>query len=100
METISSVFNIYAPVKKKYIRPNEAPLISKNLYKEILKRSRLRKKYLKSKSLTDTKGYNIQQNLCKKLSRITKKEYYNNLNTKKVIDNENLLGNCCSSFFK
>ena len=54
-ETILSVFNKYAPIKKKYIRANEAPFMTKNLHKEIMKQSRLRNKYLKSKSLTDKK---------------------------------------------
>ena len=87
-ETILSVFNKYAPFKKKYIRANEAPFMTKNLYKEIMKRSRLRNKYLKSKSLTDRKNYNIQRNFCKKLLRTTKKEYFNNLDTKNIIDNK------------
>ena len=54
-ETILSVFNKYAPIKKKYIRANEAPFMTKNLHKEIMKRSRLRNKYLKSKCLTERK---------------------------------------------
>ena len=54
-ETILSIFNKYAPVKEKYIGANEAPFITKNLHEEILKRSRLRNKYLKSKSLTERK---------------------------------------------
>ena len=33
METILSVFNKYAPIKKKYIRANEAPFMTKNLRK-------------------------------------------------------------------
>ena len=53
-----------------------------------MKRSRLRNKYLKSKSLTDRKNYNIQRNFCKKLLRTTKKEYFNNLDTKKITDNK------------
>ena len=53
-----------------------------------MKRSRLRNKYLKSKSLTDRKNYNIQHNFCKKLLRTTKKEYFNNLDTKKITDNK------------
>ena len=61
--------------------------MAKNLHKEIMKRSRLRKKYLKSKSLAK-KTYNIQRNFCKKLLRTTKKEYFNNLDTKKITDNK------------
>ena len=44
-----------------------------------MKRSRLRK---------TTKNYNIKRNFCKKLLRTTKKEYFNNLDIKKVIDNK------------
>ena len=47
-----------------------------------MKRSRLRNKYLKSKSLTDRKKYNVQRNFCKKLLRTTKKEYFKNLEAK------------------
>ena len=49
------MFNKYDPIKKKYIRGNEAPFMTKILHKEIMKSSRLRNKYLKSKSLTDRK---------------------------------------------
>ena len=52
-----------------------------------MKRSRLRHKYLKSKSLTDRKKYNVQRNFCKKLLRTTKKEYFKNLEVKNVTDN-------------
>ena len=34
-ETILSVFNNFAPIKKKYIRANEAPFRTKNLHKEL-----------------------------------------------------------------
>ena len=68
-ETILSIFIKYAPIKTKYIWGNEAPFMTKNLHKEITKRSRLRHKYLKIKSLTDRKNYNIQRNFCEKLLR-------------------------------
>ena len=45
----------------------------KNVEKEIMHKSNLRKKHLKSISLTDRKNYNIQRNFCKKLLRSTKK---------------------------
>ena len=52
-ETTISVFNNNAPIKKKYIPANEAPHMTKNLYKEIIKWLMLRNKHLKSISLTD-----------------------------------------------
>ena len=87
MQTVSrkqsfQFFNKYASIKKKYIQADEAPFMTKNLHKETMKRSRLRNKYLKSKSLTDRKNYNIL--------RTTKKEYFNNLDAKNVTDNKTL----------
>ena len=72
--------------------------MTKNLHKEIMKRSRLRNKYLKSKSLTDRKNYNIQRNFCKKLLRTTKKEYFNNLDTKKITDNKTFWSTVAPTF--
>ena len=73
---ILSVFNNYAPTKKKCIQANEAPFMTKNLRKEIIKWSKSRNKYLKSKSLTGRKNYIIQHNYCKKLLRTTKKRMF------------------------
>ena len=52
-----------------------------------MKHTRLRNKYLKSKSLADSENYNMQGNFCKKLLRTIKKEYFSNLDTKTVTDN-------------
>ena len=61
--------------------------MTKNLHKEIMKWSKLENKYLKSKSLTDRKNYNMQRKFCKKRLRTSKREYFNNLDTKKALDN-------------
>ena len=87
-ETNLSVFNEYAPIKKKYIRANEASFMTKNLHQEVMKRSKLRKKCLKPKCLTDIKNCNLQHNFCKKLLRITKKEYLITYTLKNVTDTE------------
>ena len=34
--TISNIFNRHVPIKKKYIRTNEAPFMSKELHKAIM----------------------------------------------------------------
>ena len=57
------------------------------LSKETLKRCRLRKKFLKSKSEADKKNYVKPRNNYVSLLRRTKKEYYGNLDPKKVEDN-------------
>ena len=85
--TIFNIFNRHALIKKKYIRANEAPFMSKELHKAIMKRSRLRNKFLKHRTDTNKKNYNTQKNLCKKLLKNTKKSYFENFDTKKITDN-------------
>ena len=77
--------NMYASLKKKYIRGNNSPFMNRTLSKEIIKRSRLRNKFLKSKSEADKKNYVKQRNYCVSLLRRTKKEYYGNLDPRKVV---------------
>ena len=43
--TIFNIINRHVPIKKKYICANEAPFMSKELYKAIMKRSRLRNNF-------------------------------------------------------
>ena len=59
--------------------------MNKTLSKEIMKRSNLRNKYLKSRSEEDRQRFRKQRNLCVSLLRKTKRSYYSNLNEKKVI---------------
>ena len=61
--------------------------MSKKLNKEIVKRSRLRNKFLNTKSDIDRKAYNKQRNYVVSLLRNEKKNFYSNLDTKVVIDN-------------
>ena len=86
-ESIFCIFNKLAPIRKKYLRANEAPFITKELHNAIMKRSRYRNKFLKDKSQTSRENYKIQRNLCKKLLRKTKKSYFESLNTIKITDN-------------
>ena len=82
-ESIFCIFNKHAPIRKKYLRANEAPFITKETHNAIMKRSRYRKKFLKGKSQTSRENYKIQRNLCKKLLKKTKISYFESLNTKK-----------------
>ena len=82
-----SVLNNFAPKKRKTIRANHAPFVNKKLQQAIMVRSKLRNKFLKTRSVSDRKAYNRQRNACVKLLRDSKKEYFSNLNTKNVTDN-------------
>ena len=45
----------HTPIKKRYVRANQVPFINKKINKEIMKRSRLRNKFLSTKSDIDRK---------------------------------------------
>ena len=87
-ETSMSVVNTIAPLKSRFIRANQAPFMNKEIQRGVMVRSKLRKKFLKSRSESDKKAYNKQRNKCVSLLRKTKKAYYSNLNVKDVVDNK------------
>ena len=78
----------HAPLKKRYIRANNAPFMTKALCKAIMVRSRLRNKSLKLKTIESRKVYKKQRNYCVALLRETKKNFYENLNVKIITDNK------------
>ena len=49
-EIIVSLLNVYAPLKKKYLRANHASFVTKEPRKAIIKRTRLRNIYLKQRT--------------------------------------------------
>ena len=87
-ETCLSVVNTIAPLKSRFIRANQAPFINKEIQRGVMVKSKLRKKFLKSRSESDKKAFNKQRNKCVSLLRKTKKAYYSNLNVKDVVDNK------------
>ena len=77
-----------APKKPKYIRSNHSPFINKTILKAVMYRSRLRNKFLKTRSNEDKKAYNTQGNYCLTLVTKAKKDYYNNLDHENVTDDK------------
>ena len=53
-KTILSTLNLHAPYKKKYIRANHDPYMTKTLSKAIMRRSQLQSKYFKTKKKKTT----------------------------------------------
>ena len=86
-ETVNIILEKHAPTKKRYVRANQALFITKTLSKEIMKRSRLRNKFLNTKSDIDRKVYNKQRNYVVSLLRKEKKDFYGNLDISKVTYN-------------
>ena len=62
--TFSSIVEKHAPLKKKIVRGNHAPFITKDLRKAIYTRSRLKSKYIKNPPEVNEKLYKRQRNKC------------------------------------
>ena len=88
-KSVNVTLEKHAPIRRRYARANQAPYMNKRTRKEIMKRSRLRNKFLKTRSNIDRKAYNKQINYtllvyCER----KKKEFYSNLNTNILIENK------------
>ena len=68
-----TTLNKHAPMKKKFVRANNAPFITKKLSKAIMNRSRFRNKYLKNPNVENKAKYNKQRNYCVNLLRREKR---------------------------
>ena len=87
MKTVFHIFSKHATIKREYNRANKAPFMTEDLHKAIMKRSKLRNKFLKLRNLSDRKNYTSQRNLCKKLLKNTEITYFNNFDIRKNTDN-------------
>ena len=59
-----SILDQHAPRKQKYARGNHMPFMNKILSKEIMKRTRLRNKFLKERNDENKRKYTKQRNYC------------------------------------
>ena len=84
---VETVLNRHAPLKKKYVRANDGPFMTKALRKAIMLRTQLRNKYNKERTQSNLNTFRKQRNKCVKLLRKAKFEYYKNLNLKDISDN-------------
>ena len=78
---------MHAPLKKRYIRANNSPFMTKELCKAIMYRSRLRNKLLRVNNTQSREAYRKQRNYCVALLRKTKRNFYENMNVKLITDN-------------
>ena len=73
--------NIHAPIKKKLLRANHVPYMTKALRKAILKRSELESKYVKNKTSENLKSYKKQLNFCSNLYVTDNRKFWKNCKT-------------------
>ena len=85
---LCEVLEEHAPLKKKCIRANNSPFMTKQLRKMIMNRSRCKNTYFKNKSVENWERYRKLRNDCVKLTRKVKREYFENLNINSVKDNK------------
>ena len=88
LEVCINTLNMHAPFKRKYSRGNHLYFTNKELSKAIMTRTRLRNRFLKNRSDENRRKYSKQRNYCVSLLRKTKRNYYSNLNEKKITDNK------------
>ena len=107
MNICKAALNKVALLKQKYVRLNHSPFLNKEILKAIMNRTRLRDTFLRSRSIEDRFAYKQQRNVCLSLVINAKKDYYNNLDHKKVTDNisfsrtvKALFSDKISSFFR
>ena len=79
-----NILNKHAPMKQKYLIANQGRFMTKDLHKAIMKRSRLRNKFLRDRTDISREEYKKQRNLCVSLLKKAKKDHFANLDTKSV----------------
>ena len=88
VNTVLKVLSKNAPVKKCYLRANEAPFMKKVLKKAIMKRSQLRNVFLEKRTLESQVTYNKQRNYCSSLLQKEKRNHFKNIDISKISDNK------------
>ena len=87
-KTFTNVLNTHASIKIKMIRFNNNVFITKELRKEIMKRSKLRNSLNTNRNHENWCNFKFRRNYCVNLLRKTKKQYHENLSVKNVMNNQ------------
>ena len=83
-----NILNKHAPLKKKFVRSNETPYVTKLLRKAIMKRSELATRFHKTKKLLDQRAFKKQKNFVSRLYKKERRKFYANLDVHKITDNK------------
>ena len=82
------VFNRHAPLKQKTVCGNTAPIITKQLNKAIMDRSRIKKRYSKCPSREKFLELKKAKRLCKNLTKKAEKQYFKSFFSKDMAANK------------
>ena len=86
----SALLNKHVPIKKKIMRFNNNPFMSKALRKAIMHRSKLKNFYNNYRTEDSWANYKKQRNFCVNLLRKTKTEYFQKRNVKDLLENKKI----------
>ena len=81
---VTGVLAFHAPIKKKTVRADDGPFMTKILSKAIMSRTRLRNIYCKDRTVENLKAFKKQRNKTVKILRQAKKDYYKGLDIKNL----------------
>ena len=91
-ESFHNVFmttlDAHAPQKKKVLRANQKPYVTKRMRKAIMLRSQLENKFFSEGTDMYWNALKKQRNYCTRLYKRERKKYYSNLDIKNITDNK------------
>ena len=87
-EICTYVLHKHTPGRKWHLRSNHKPFMNNEIYKAIMTRTRLRNRFLKTRSNRNRDLFHKKINLCVSLLRKTKKDYFSKLKEKQTADNK------------
>ena len=61
---LDNILQKRTPIKRRHVRTNQASFINSKIHKEVIRRTRLRNKFIDSKTDADRIAYNKQRNFC------------------------------------
>ena len=97
-ETVLSILNAHAHLKKKQLSANHATFLANKNAKYSYEQNEAKEHLLKKRTEATKAAYNYQRNICISILRTSKRCYFENPNVKLVIDNKNFWKNVASFF--
>ena len=88
-DTFIEIAERHAPLKKRFVRGNQAHFMNKELRQAIYTRSRLRNNFCKNPTKENEKKYKIQRNKCVSLRKKSINKYFKNISKDGVVRNKN-----------
>ena len=85
--TFLRVLEKHAPMKKKVVRANDKPYMTKALRQAIMRRSALKTRFLKNRTEENLKCFKKQKNYTRRLAKRKRVKYFANLDLNKYTDN-------------